>query len=388
MQHYYVDLHIHIGRTGTGKPVKITASRSLTIPSIIEESSRRKGMDMIGIIDGHVPEVLCEFERYIETGGMVELEEGGFRYHNLTIILGSEIEIYDKHCHGPIHVLVYFGSIKEMTEFSLWLGARMKNITLSSQRIYEQAGVVQEKVKELNGLFIPAHVFTPFKSLYGKGVRHSLTEVFNPSLIDGIELGLSANTDMAGGIEELKAYSFLSNSDAHSVAKIGREYQQMKMESLSFTELKKVLKKEHGRKITANYGLNPLLGKYYHTVCEKCFHKQPASSQWICAQCGHHKFIKGVSERIKELPSADCPISRPPYIHQVPLDFIPGIGAKTLDKLIQFVGTEMYILHEASEEELKEYVKPSIAGLILKARKGELDIHSGGGGIYGKVMAD
>lgn len=388
MQHYYVDLHIHIGRTLTGKPVKITASRSLTISSIIQEASRRKGMDMIGIIDGHVPEVLYEFERYIEAGEMVELEEGGLQYQNLTIILGSEIEIHDERCHGPIHVLVYFGEIEEMKQFSLWMASRMKNITLSSQRIYEQGTVLQEKVKELNGLFIPAHAFTPFKSLYGKGVRHSLTEVFTPSLIDGIELGLSANTAMAGRIEELKAYPFLSNSDAHSVAKIAREYQQMKMESTSFAELKKVLKKEDGRKITANYGLNPFLGKYYHTVCEKCFHKQPASSQWLCTQCGHGKFIKGVSERIKELAHTDHPISRPPYIHQVPLDFIPGIGAKTLDKLIQFVGTEMYILHDASEGELTEYVKPSIAALILKARKGELDIHSGGGGVYGKVMAD
>jgi uncharacterized protein (TIGR00375 family) len=388
MQNYYVDLHIHIGRTYSGKPVKITASRSLTIPSIIHESFFRKGMNMIGVIDGHVPEVVWEFEQLIEKGEMVELAEGGLQYQDLTIILGSEIEVYDEHCHGPIHVLVYFGTIREMKEFSLWLGARMKNITLSSQRIYEWATVMQEKVKELNGLFIPAHAFTPFKSLYGKGVKHSLTEVFDPSLIDGVELGLSANTEMANGIAELKPYPFLSNSDAHSVAKIAREYQQMRMESPTFSELKKVLKGEDGRMIVANYGLNPFLGKYYHTVCEKCFHKQPSSPNWVCKQCGHHRFIRGVSERVKELSCTDNRVSRPPYVHQVPLDFLPGIGAKTLDKLIQSVGTEMYILHEASEEELKKHVKNSIVQLIIKARKGELSIHSGGGGVYGKVIAN
>src|SRR5690625_6682345 len=112
----------------------------------------------------------------------------------------------------------------------------MKNITLSSQRYYGSAKELQYKVKELEGLFIPAHVFTPFKSLYGKGVTESLTEVFDADLIDGIELGLSSDTKMADQIEELHRYTFLTNSDSHSLAKIGREYQQIKMMEPSFQE--------------------------------------------------------------------------------------------------------------------------------------------------------
>jgi uncharacterized protein (TIGR00375 family) len=388
MQHYYADLHIHVGRTETKKSVKITASPSLTVPSILREAAVRKGLDMIGIIDAHVPEILASLEESIKAGEMMELEGGGIQYEQLTVILGTEVEIYDSNCKGPIHVLIYFGTIHEMKEFSIWLSARMKNITLSSQRIYEEASVLQKKVKELNGLFIPAHAFTPFKSLYGKGVKQSLTEVFNSELIDGIELGLSANTDMAGGIAELQAYPFLTNSDAHSVSKIAREYQKVAMKTPSFAELKKALTNKEGRCIAANYGLNSFLGKYYHTVCEKCFHKQPASAEWTCQRCGHSSFIKGVSERIKELSHTPLSISRPPYIHQVPLDFLPGIGKKTLDKLIQCIGTEMYILHEASKEELSGCVKPSIAELILQAREGRLNIQSGGGGIYGRIMAD
>src|SRR5699024_10601815 len=110
------------------------------------------------------------------------------------------------------------------------------NITLSSQRYYGSANELQYKVKELSGLFIIAHVFTPFKSLYGKGVRTSLKEVFDPDLIDAIELGLSSDTSMADQIAELHDYTFVSNSDAHSLAKIAREYQEIIMEEPTFKE--------------------------------------------------------------------------------------------------------------------------------------------------------
>ncbi len=118
------------------------------------------------------------------------------------------MELNDVHCKGPIHVLAYFPTLAAIAEFSEWLAPRMKNRTLSSQRIYEQATTVQQKVKELGGLFIPAHIFTPFKSLFGRGVENSLEEVFDPKLIDAIEIGLSANTSMANQIAELSRYPF------------------------------------------------------------------------------------------------------------------------------------------------------------------------------------
>lgn len=62
MKEFFADLHIHIGRTHKGKAVKITASNQLTFSNIIEEASERKGLDMIGIIDMHSPQVLEEVE--------------------------------------------------------------------------------------------------------------------------------------------------------------------------------------------------------------------------------------------------------------------------------------------------------------------------------------
>ncbi|MBS2969499.1 TIGR00375 family protein [Metabacillus sp. KIGAM252] len=385
MKEFFADLHVHIGSSMSGKPVKITASRALTLSSVLAAASEEKGMDIIGIIDAHVPEVLEEADHLLETGACIELDGGGIRFQNTTLILGSELEIYDETCSGPIHVLVYFPHLKTMKEFSVWISQYMKNNTLSSQRIYAPGKVLQLKVKELGGLFIPAHIFTPFKSLYGRGVKKSLTEVFDPSLIDAVELGLSADTEMASAISELDVYPFVTNSDAHSTGKIAREYQKLRLMEPSYKELVLALKNENGRTILANYGLNPLLGKYHHTVCEGCGAAVTYEVK-VCPRCHSRKVVKGVSDRLKDL--ADSPVNintRPPYIHQVPLQFLPGVGPKTLVKLKDHFGTEMDILHRVSKDELARAVPAKIAELIANARSGRLAIFGGGGGVYGKV---
>lgn len=385
MRDYYADLHIHIGRTKSGRAVKITGSKTLTFSNILRVASERKGLHLIGIIDCHSPEVLDEMEEHLSTGELYELPDGGLRYQNVTVIPGSEIEVYDEHSHGPIHVLAFFPTMETMKSFSVWMSGYMKNIHLSSQRIYCDGRTLQKTVRSFGGLFIPAHVFTPFKSLYGKGVHSSLNEVFDPNLIDAIELGLSADTEMVKSIKELEQYVILTNSDAHSLGKIAREYQTIRLEHASFTELKKALQEIGGREITANYGLNPQLGKYHQTVCGKCF-TNVAEGQIICPSCHGKHIIKGVSARIKELSTEmEQHRPRPPYIHQVPLDFIPGLGPKMLERLLQTFGTEMDILHKVSVEELEKIVPRKLAFYIDQARIGALSFEVGGGGKYGKV---
>ncbi len=382
---FYVDLHIHIGRTISGRPVKITASKTLTLTNILKEASARKGLHMVGIIDSHVPEVLEELEQLVRDKKAYELEEGGVQYENVTLLLGSEIEIYDQHCKGPIHVLCFVPTIAKMHTFSQWFQKRVSNVTLSSQRMYGSAVELQEYVKDLGGLFIPAHIFTPFKSLYGKGVHQSLTEVFNPNLIDAVELGLSSDTSMANEIEELGEYTFLTNSDAHSLKKIAREYQKIRMIKPTFQELSLALSNKNGRKVVANFGMNPVLGKYYTTVCANCL--QPTPFGEPCKHCGNKTIIKGVSERIKEL-RAEHPIKRerPNYIHHAPLEYLPTLGPKTYEKMLSQIGTEMYILHKATKEQLEKVCSKKLVQMIIKMREGELHFQAGGGGKYGKVV--
>ncbi|OEH93601.1 endonuclease Q family protein [Bacillus solimangrovi] len=386
MQTYFADLHIHIGRTNTGRPVKITGSKSLTVANILYDAQHVKGMDMIGVIDSHVPEVLDELEVMVDKGELSELEQGGLSYGELTLILGSEIEVNDESTQGPIHVLCFMPTLQTMRIFSKWLGERITNNTLSTQRLYESGKVLQQKVRELGGLFIPAHIFTPHKSLYGSGVKFSLAEVFDPDLIDAVELGLSSNTEMADSLKELHRYSFLTNSDAHSTQKIGREYQILQLESPTFTELWLALHNNHDRKVIKNFGLDPKLGKYHETACERCGHRSQATEE--CSQCGSLHFVKGVRNRIDELTDGVINNNRPPYIHQIPLEFIPKLGPKTLQKLRDQFGTEMNIIHRISQRELEGVVSPKMAEMIIKARKGTLSLESGGAGKYGKVSSE
>ncbi|MCY8100110.1 TIGR00375 family protein [Bacillus haynesii] len=387
MKEIFADMHIHIGRTESGRPVKITAARTLTLDEILIEASEHKGMELIGIIDCHSPEVLAEIEKGVSSGRYTELEDGGIKYKDTVLLCGSELEINDDRCRGPIHVLAFMPSISAMKQFSGWLSERVTNIHLSSQRIYETGIGLQRKVKELGGLFIPAHIFTPHKSLYGKGVKFSLQEVFDPKMIDAVELGLSSDTDMASHVSELNPYAFLTNSDAHSLGKIGREYNKLHIKHASFQEFSLALKGQEGRCIAANYGMNPQLGKYFQTACERCGRLQEAD-ETVCKACGSRKFTKGVSMRLMELYDQDeSPVKRPPYVHQVPLQLIPGIGPKTIQKLKEAFGTEMNILHRIKEGDLKETIRPQTAELVIKARNGDLELKAGGGGTYGKVQS-
>ena len=386
LKEFYVDLHIHIGRTWKGKPVKITGSKTLTLENILHTATMKKGLDIVGIIDCHSPEVLDEMENLMEENKLVEQDGGGLRYQDTTLIPGVEIEVNDEHCLGPLHVLAFFRTWQKMKEFSTWMQQYVTNIQLSTQRIACDAVSLQHKVHSLGGLFIPAHVFTPFKSAYGKGVKKSLAEVFDMDQIDAIELGLSSDTDMVKGISELAGFTFVTNSDAHSLGKMAREYQKIQMLEPTFDELGKALREEDGRAIVANYGLNPLLGKYHETACANCGFQ---TTEIPCPNCGGKHLIKGVAKRIEELTDTDQLLrERPPYIHQVPLDFIPGIGKKTMEKLLLSFGTEMSILHEVKEEELEKVVPEKIAKLIDKGRNGELTLSSGGGGAYGKIKQE
>ncbi|WP_411350309.1 endonuclease Q family protein [Paenibacillus sp. WLX2291] len=389
LQRIYTDLHIHIGRSEDGQPVKISGSRNLTFANIAREASLRKGINLIGIIDCHSPGVRQDIRNLISSGEMSEIPGGGIRYRDTTILLGSEIEIREPG-HHEAHVLVYFRDLELMDDFAQWMGKHMKNLQLSSQRLYTSYRELQQQVKQRGGLFMPAHMFTPHKGIYGS-VTDRMEHVLNLEQIDGGELGLSADTEMAGYISELDMYSLLTNSDAHSLSKIGREYNVMQMQEASFDELVQVLRGTNGRHIEANYGLDPRLGKYHRTYCMNCEHiiHEPEAALERCPYCGSTKLTVGVLDRVLNIadrPNPQPPSSRPPYRYQVPLAFIPGLGPAKMNRLLDAFGTEMDILHNTSTTDLATIVGTEIADYIHQARTGTLTLSAGGGGTYGKVV--
>jgi PHP family Zn ribbon phosphoesterase len=166
MQEIFADLHIHIGRTKRNQPVKITAARNMTFDNIIREASERKGIHLIGIIDAHSPPVQEEIHEGIRSGKYREHPQGGIIYGNTTCILGAELELKEDGT-GAFHLLAFFPGLAQIQAFTEWLSRSMKNVQLSTQRVYQPVSRVVEKVLGLGGILIPAHVFTPFKSVYG-----------------------------------------------------------------------------------------------------------------------------------------------------------------------------------------------------------------------------
>lgn len=393
MQEMFADLHVHIGRSEKGKPIKITAARSLNFANIAKECADRKGIQIVGIIDCASPYVIEDIEEFLKTGEAYEIKDGGIIYKDkVCIILGSEIEtseINENGKTGSAHNLCYFPTLADIKAFSNEMSHYINNITLSSQRARISAYELIDIVEKYNGVLIPAHIFTPHKSFYGNctsRLERIFKEKFNK--IFAVELGLSSDTELADYISELETRTFVTNSDAHSLPKIAREYNKVLLEDISFKELLKALKNEDGRKVVANYGMDPKLGKYHRTYCETC--DKPIEGKppvMKCQDCNGSNITMGVLDRIitiADKKQSKSPANRPPYVYQVPLTFVPGLGSKTIDKLLNTFETEMNILHKLSEDDIEAVVGEKVAKTIVAARSGQVHIQAGGGGVYRK----
>ena len=394
MEEVVADLHVHIGRSENGKPIKITAARSLNFANIAKECADRKGINIVGIIDCASPYVIEDIENFLKTGEAYEIEDGGIIYKDkVCILLGSEVETSEVGRNGKCgaaHNVCFFPHLSDIKGFSKEMSRHIHNITLSTQRSDVSGYELIDIVEKYNGILIPAHCFTPFKSYYGNCVDR-MKDIFKEKFdkIFSIELGLSADTYLADMITELEDKTFVTNSDAHSLPKIAREYNKMLVNDISFKEVVKALKGEDGRKVLCNYGLDPKLGKYHRTFCDSCNQvietKEPVA---VCPFCGSDKVTFGVFDRIeliKDKEKSKSPANRPPYVYQVPLTFIPGVGNKTIDRLLDSFGTEMTILHKLSKDDIEAVVGEKVANEIIASREGKMKIHAGGGGVYGKV---
>jgi len=388
---FYFDGHVHIGRTSRGDPVKITAARDLTFANIARECVDRKGIDLVGIIDCGSPAVIQDIQEMVDHGEMIEQPGGGLRFRDsVTVILGSEVETGERN-GGTSHHVSYFGTLEQLREFSRHLEGLMTNADLSSQRCRLTAKELCALTLSLGGVFMPAHCFTPHKSVYGNCAARmqALFEDMFPH-IPAIELGLSADAYLADRLAELHDKSLLANSDAHSLPKIAREYNVLRMASPTFAELVMALRRERGRAVVETYGMDPRLGKYHRTYCLDCDQIVQASPPVaVCPVCHGTRVVKGVLDRIVEIQDYDHPHPPPhrgAYHYQVPLQFVPNVGPVTLNRLLNRFGTEMNVLHHAAPEELAAVVGRQIAANIVLARTGKLRLQTGGGGKYGRAI--
>ena len=193
----------------------------------------------------------------IKKGELYPIPDGGLLHRDrLAVIPASEVETVEPG-GGSSHHISYFPTIESISNFSRVMSRYITNIELSSQKAGMSAAELYDVTIACGGVFIPAHAFTPHKSLYGNAGRRWKEVINRDDAIFAIELGLSADTDIADHLRELENVTFLSNSDAHSIPKIAREYNIIEMEQPNFKEFILALKRRGNRRVSANIGMNP-----------------------------------------------------------------------------------------------------------------------------------
>jgi len=334
-------------------------------------------------------------------------EPGLFQYKNLEtrFLLTTEIScIYSKNNKTrKIHLIVLSPSIEIAEKINEEL-SKIGNLKSDGRPILGLDA--KELVKIVLGIsidcmVIPAHCMTPWFGLFGsKSGFDSIEECFEEMspYIYAVETGLSADPSMLWRIPDLKNITLISNSDAHSPEKIGREANVFDVD-LNYYSIVEALKTRKGFVETIEF--YPQEGKYYgdgHRACNIYMDsKDSLKYSEICPVCGK-KMTVGVMNRVDKLadkPEGFVPENAVPFRSIVPLKEIigealnVGSGAKSVDveyqKLIKSFKSEFNILLEVPFEELKEITLSNIAEGIKRSREGKVSILPGFDGEYGKV---
>ena len=435
MHIYNTDLHIH-------SPHSIGVSKSLNLDTMID-TCKKKGLNILGTGDVLQPAWLKYLENNLEKN-----QDGAYCYKDIYFILQTEIEDQES-----VHEVVFFEDFDTVKSVQKKLEPYSKNILDEwggRPRVNLPPAELVDIVSDEGALIGPAHVFTPFKAIFRQNKFETLKECYVDATkkINFIELGLSANTNLADRLECLKDVSFLSNSDAHSQdpRSLGREFNRFDIDNPSFNEVIQAIQRKNGRRITLNVGLNPKLGKYYIMFCNKCrrrilfkkvkkqvntffnqysitdnfviyysnnpnssrldYLKQVSKNKMNCPACKdqlnkNFKVKLGVSERIEKISTyiePKHPDHRPPYVNAVPLiDIIrslKGIKSTTsktvlhdYNKIIQELGTEFEILIDIPITKIEDFNK-NLALVIKALRNDEVEYTPGGGGTYGQINID
>ncbi|WP_407380320.1 TIGR00375 family protein [Methanobrevibacter sp.] len=373
------DFHIH-------SCFSMASSKDMLIKNIAPKA-KLKGLSLLGTGDGLHPKWLDIIEE-----NTVNSAEGIYSTDDADFVITTEIEGKNK-----IHHLIIIPDITIAREISEKLPSKNKNVDGRPKTNLNGAEIL-ELVREYDCLIGPAHAFTPWTGMYKS--FDSIYDCYEKK-VDFVELGLSADTYMADTVGELKDFTFLSNSDAHSPwpHRLGREFNQMELQDISFSSIKHAIKHSD---IKANYGLVPNLGKYHMTACTKCFKlvdPEIAKSAKMKCGCGG-RIKKGVDYRISEISDFDEPHSpdfRPPYVHLMPLAEListvygKGVTTKTVQniwqKLVDAFGSEIDALINADISDI-ERIDLNVSKAIEAFRNNTIDVTPGGGGKYGEINFD
>ncbi|MCX7698226.1 MAG: endonuclease Q family protein [Candidatus Goldbacteria bacterium] len=394
-----VDFHIH------SKYSRAT-SKDMDIVNIVSWADK-KGIGIIGSGDFQHPSYFGELKNKLEPAepGLFKLKKGQSKAR---VILSTEIANIYKYGGKvrKIHTLIFMPDIYAAEKFSKLL-AEKGNTDADGRPILGFS--VEELVKITldicaDAMIVPAHAWTPWFSVFGsKSGFDSLEECFGKytKYIKAIETGLSSDPSSNWRISALDSVSLISNSDAHSLRKIGREANVFDCD-MDYYEIKKIIETKDKKRFLFTIEFFPEEGKYHydgHRLCGVSYHPREAIAlKNKCPVC-FKTLTLGVLHRIEEL--ADRPWDYvPPYAipqkHLIQLEEIIA-DALNLDpqskkvqyeyeKILSKCGTEFEVLLDLDEEQLQKNIpdKRIIEG-IMKMRREEVNIIPGFDGEYGKI---
>jgi uncharacterized protein (TIGR00375 family) len=396
---FIADLHLH------SKYSRAT-SKDMDLAEI-ERWAQIKGVRVVGTGDFTHPEWFSHLK-----GNLEPAEAGLFKLKNkkeskIRFCLSTEVScVYSKEGKlRKVHHIILAPSFKAVEKINTqlsWIG----NLKADGRPILgtdskEILKIVLEAGEDC--LLVPGHIWTPWFSIFGsRSGFDSVEECFGEysKYIYALETGLSSNPAMNWRLSQLDKFTLVSFSDAHSPRKLGREATVFETE-LSYSGIIEAIKTKDPKKLLYTIEFFPEEGKYHydgHRNCQlRLSPKETREYNGICPSCKRPVTI-GVLSRVEKLadrPENFAPEKAIPFKSLIPLEEIIAdalgqtVGATQIteeyNNLIEKLGSELKILIESPEEEIKKATLPEISEGILRVREKKINVEPGYDGVYGKI---
>jgi len=399
------DFHIH------SKFSRATSTR-MDVQSLVQYGTQ-KGLNVIGTGDFTHPKWLKELEDQLEEHHNTSLFKPKEALdESLRFMLTAEVctsfEYEEK--SRRIHHLLFttnFDSAKQVSEKL----AKFGNLESDGRPILRLSPpeLVEEVIEtSKRNVIVPAHIWTPWFSLFGsKSGFERIEDCYKDMTkhIFALETGLSSDPPMNWRVSALDKYTLISNSDSHSPYpyRIGREANVFDLKETSYREIIDSIRLKDKKRFKFTIETHPAYGKYHWTGHRKCnIVMSPQDSkrlQGICPSCGR-KMTRGVDERVDELSDryeGYKPESAIEYKHLMPLHEIiaQSLGIQQIyspsvwrvyDLLISRFGNEYLVLLEASKDEIALISNDDLANAVITVRDNKIAVIPGYDGVYGKLI--
>ena len=391
---YIADFHIHSKYSRATSP-------DMDLEHIAEWA-KYKGLGLVGTGDFTHPSWFKELKFKLEPTG-----DGLYNYKGVDFILTAEVNnIFSKNGKTrKVHNLIFAPSFEAVEELNRRLRV-FADLAVDGRPILPlYASRLVELVLKVDPrcMVVPAHIWTPHFSLFGSNAGFDTVEECyeeqTPNIL-AMETGLSSDPPMNWRLSQLDPFSLISNSDAHSPAKLGREANVFDSR-LGYDAIRQALKDKDPKRFLFTVEFFPEEGKYHfdgHRACKaRLSPKEAKARKNLCPVCGK-KITVGVLHRVDDLADRSAgavPQGAIPCRRLIPLEeiiaaaFDMGTGTQKVlqeyHKLVKEFGNEMAVLLDIPETELQKTATPRVAQGVIRVREEKVNVLPGYDGEYGEI---